>query len=245
MSTNSSRISQPLQQFDHGLERVINHGGTVIDTVTSPLIWVIKTIQNLEIGRSQDFESPTSGIAEKTLKFLGAFRTCYYGILQAGDKWANQVGKDVERISRVIFTPITFCRTGEALQKNISEKIVARLAYAVAFCVFQIFQAVPYLVIATIGVGINVMYNTAPVALMSSLLGSVLFLQTYFLLYLGREVHKVNQVANQWVPEKIGKNFLTFLASLPIAAVKLPIIALKGVVSYIPIGSAASTTSQR
>lgn len=78
-------------------------------------------------------------------------------------------------------SPLTYTKTGTAIQKFICETLIGSVVSVTIFCALQIFHIIPYVLSGIVLAGTYVFYQTAPVALITLLAASILLLNVYFL----------------------------------------------------------------
>lgn len=122
--------------------------------------------------------------------------------------WSLESKRGFERIFNFFLYPITFCQTGEAIRKGISEQLLGNIVKYISFIALQIFHALPYLLMIAAIEGVDLLYTASPVFLITSLVTTLLVTQLFLLYQLNQGVDYLNQLGNHYRDQFNGVAFV-------------------------------------
>jgi hypothetical protein len=178
--------------LDQTLGEHVSGLGNFLDYVWFPSL-IIDQFQHLPNNR-RVYRNDLPRLVDVAQRVFGAFQDYHITILAETSKRSNDVKKATERCVSVLLYPLSITAAGDAVRSLIAKDVLGNVMKAVSFVFFQVFHLVPYFLLVTGFKVINMVYIRYPVALLTGIMGSMLFLQLYFLYRLGKEVEITNKI---------------------------------------------------
>lgn len=155
---------------------------------------VIDNLKHLPTEDNRTYHNDLPQLVEIAQRVWSAVRIYHQNILASSSKWSDDIKFATEACVKVILYPLSWTVAGDAIRELIAKDVLGNIMKAVSFVFFQVFHLVPYFLMVTGFKMINMVYIRYPVALLTSIMGSMLFLQLYFLYRLGKEVEVTNKI---------------------------------------------------
>lgn len=176
-------------------------GGSLVTDVTSPFTQFLELpgkfidlFKDYPTVDRRTYRNDLPRPVEIAQRVFNAVRHYHQSILAASSVWSDDIKFSTETCVKVVLYPLSLTLTGKAISNLIAKDILGNIMKAVSFIFFQIFHLVPYFLMVTGFKMINMVYVRYPVALLTGIMGSMLFLQLYFLFRLGKEVEVSNKI---------------------------------------------------
>jgi len=180
-----------------GLDETVGEHITDIGSVFTQFLDVpgkiIDRFQDLPTEDNRTYHNDLPQLVEIAQRVWSAVRIYHQNILASSSKWSDDIKFATEACVKVILYPLSWTVAGDAIRELIAKDVLGNIMKAVSFIFFQVFHLVPYFMMVTGFKMINMVYVRYPVALLTSIMGSMLFLQLYFLYRLGKEVEVTNK----------------------------------------------------
>lgn len=175
---------------------IITGAGHVINLPFQGFFWVVDKIRDLPLERRR-YSSDVPTLVSMAERIFNAFVVYHKDMLAKTTNWSDDVKEATQRIAKIPFYPLTFCRIGIAFRDAFCEKALGNVAKAISFVFLQIAHAMPYLFIGAIFTAVNLAYRTSPVLLLTTMAGSFLMIQIYLIYRLVKEIELSNKILDE------------------------------------------------
>lgn len=192
-------VAERARGFDQTIGEVVTDLGGIFTLPFEIAGRVIDNLKHLPTEDKRTYHNDLPQLVEIAQRVWSAFRIYHQNVLASSSKWSDDIKFATESCVKVILYPLSLTVAGDAIRKLIANDILGNIMKAVSFVFFQVFHLVPYFLMVTGFKMINMVYIRYPVALLTGIMGSMLFLQLYFLYRLGKEVEITNKIMTRGV----------------------------------------------
>ncbi|MDN3506344.1 MAG: hypothetical protein P0S96_03845 [Simkaniaceae bacterium] len=187
-------VGERARGLDESVGEIVHDLGSIFTLPFEVAGRVIDRLQELPTVDKRTYRNDLPQLVEIAQRVFNAVRHYHQSILAGSSKWSDDIKFATEACIKIVLHPLSFTVAGNAIRNLIAKDILGNIMKAVSFIFFQIFHLVPYFIMVTGFKMINMVYVRYPVALLTGIMGSMLFLQLYFLYRLGKEVEITNKI---------------------------------------------------
>ena len=180
-----------INDFDQEVAKTVATAGHYISLPFQVTGWIFDKLKNPDSAEQPSNPSQIFAIGKKALEYIANY---HKDALQSSLEWADGVKYGTVTVVDLALYPLKFSKIGQSIRCTLSEKVMGNIARTLAFCAFQFFHILPYIIPLMLTSGILFLYYKATVGMITILAGSILVVQIFLIWQMVAAVQETNRI---------------------------------------------------